>query len=103
LLRRAEIAKRHRGDAARTAEDEAAAESELEAEAKRFTELAEKVEDSTDPARCRILGGSDPSEKELVERIAAVEAQLAEKEERLLEKDLILEDHADGATAAPDD
>ncbi|KAJ3296076.1 hypothetical protein HK104_002021, partial [Borealophlyctis nickersoniae] len=66
--------------------------AELEDVRKRVAELSSKMEDSEDPKRCRNLGGADPGQKELMEKIEHLEELLAEKEEKLLEKDLILEE-----------
>jgi chromosome segregation ATPase len=58
----------------------------------RVAELSAKMESPEDPERCRDLGGEDPEQKDLLEKIRRLELMLAEKEERLLEKDLLLEE-----------
>ena len=56
------------------------------------TKLSSKMENPEDPHRCRDLKGADPDKGELGEKIKRLEMMLAGKEERLLEKDLILEE-----------
>ncbi|KAG5461151.1 MAG: hypothetical protein BJ554DRAFT_6702 [Olpidium bornovanus] len=74
-------------------------DKEVEALQKEYDETAEKViqlsreiESPNDPSRLKNLPGTDPSQKELTEKLKHLEERLAEKEERLLEKDLILEE-----------
>lgn len=55
-------------------------------------DLSTKMESPNDPNRCRDLGGIDPTQKELTEKIKLFEESLAEKEEKILEKDLIFEE-----------
>ncbi|KAI8807536.1 hypothetical protein BJ742DRAFT_895451 [Cladochytrium replicatum] len=45
-----------------------------------------------DPTRCRKLAGVDPGQNELLETVKKLEELLCEKEQRLLGKDLILEE-----------
>ncbi|KAI8927478.1 hypothetical protein BC831DRAFT_173547 [Entophlyctis helioformis] len=59
---------------------------------KKVADLAEEMENPDDPRRCRNLGGVDPSQKELLKKIERLEDLLAGREEKLLEKDLILEE-----------
>ncbi|KAI8905763.1 hypothetical protein DFJ77DRAFT_209812 [Powellomyces hirtus] len=56
----------------------------------RSRELSTRMESPWEPDRTRDLGGSDPTHKHLVKKIRDVEEKLAEREERILEKDLIL-------------
>lgn len=56
--------------------------------------LSDKVENPNDPSRIRLLEGADPSQNDLVDKIKKVEHALAHKEEKLLEKDLVLEEVA---------
>ncbi|KAJ3409840.1 hypothetical protein HDV05_004193 [Chytridiales sp. JEL 0842] len=67
--------------------------NEEHAQAKaRVAELSARMESPEDPDRCRDLGGKDPDPGELTEKIKKLELMLAEKEEKLLEKDLVLEE-----------
>ncbi|KAJ3123150.1 hypothetical protein HK098_002149 [Nowakowskiella sp. JEL0407] len=54
--------------------------------------LSAEIENPEDPNRCRYLKGVDPTQKDLLERIKNIEEILAEREENLLEKDLVLEE-----------
>jgi len=53
--------------------------------------LERKVEDSNNPDRVRMLGGSDPSPADIQSNIENLEIKLAEKEEKLLEMELIFD------------
>jgi len=53
--------------------------------------LETKVEDSSNPERVRMLGGSDPTPAELQKILENLEILLADKEEKVLEKDLVFE------------
>ncbi|XP_028667475.2 coiled-coil domain-containing protein 146 [Erpetoichthys calabaricus] len=57
----------------------------------RTLELEKTLEDPTKESRTRILEGKDMSPSELTKKIEELEMRLAEKEEKLLEKDLIYE------------
>lgn len=48
----------------------------------RVAELSQKMETPEETGRTRDLGGDDPAQKELVEKIQSVEEKLAEKEVR---------------------
>ena len=54
--------------------------------------LSARMEDPHDTSRVRILDGKDSNQKELLEKIAKMEKILAVKEEKLLEKDLVLDE-----------
>ena len=54
--------------------------------------LEKKLEDPSDENRIRLLGGDDPEPEVLAKKIEELELRLAEKEEKLLEKDLIFEE-----------
>nr|KAJ3418146.1 hypothetical protein HK105_000281 [Polyrhizophydium stewartii] len=54
--------------------------------------LAESMENPDDPRRCRNLAGADPTPQELLKKIERLEDLLAGREEKLLEKDLIMEE-----------
>ena len=54
--------------------------------------LEKKLEDPSDENRIRLLGGEDPEPEVLAKKIEELELRLAEKEEKLLEKDLIFEE-----------
>ena len=54
--------------------------------------LEKKLEDPSDENRVRLLGGDDPEPEVLAKKIEELELRLAEKEEKLLEKDLIFEE-----------
>lgn len=54
--------------------------------------LEKKLEDPSDESRIRLLGGEDPEPEVLAKKIEELELRLAEKEEKLLEKDLIFEE-----------
>lgn len=54
--------------------------------------LGKLMENPNDPKRTRNLPGKDPGPQELQHRIANLEELLATQEEKLLEKDLILEE-----------
>jgi hypothetical protein len=109
LVRKLELSKKKLPDVTNVKTRVSVAEKELEQCRARMTELGEKMENSDDPARCRDLKGSDPNETALMQKIRNIELQLAEREvkanavmcffkknlafqERLLEKDLILEE-----------
>lgn len=57
----------------------------------RMLELEKQLENPYDEKRVRYLEGKDPAPAEMHEKIEDLEARLAEKEEGLLEKDLIFE------------
>ena len=54
--------------------------------------LEKQLEDPSDESRIRLLGGQDPEPEVLAKKIEELELRLAEKEEKLLEKDLIFEE-----------
>lgn len=58
----------------------------------RLAQLEKKLEDPSDENRVRLLGGEDPEPEILAKKIEELELRLAEKEEKLLEKDLIFEE-----------
>ncbi|KAJ3342217.1 hypothetical protein HDU93_003009 [Gonapodya sp. JEL0774] len=71
---------------------------ELQEVRKRVDVLGDTVETPTGEQakeRVRHLGGKDPSQQELSKRIRFLEEKLAETEEKLLEKDLVLEEVED--------
>ncbi|XP_071815869.1 coiled-coil domain-containing protein 146-like [Apostichopus japonicus] len=57
----------------------------------RMTELEKNLENPYDETRVRFLEGEDPPAADLNNKIEDLEIRLAEKEEQLLEKDLIFE------------
>ncbi|KAL3853073.1 hypothetical protein ACJMK2_016653 [Sinanodonta woodiana] len=57
----------------------------------RMLELEKELENPYDESRVRYLEGKDPPPAELHEKIEDLEMRLAQKEEQLLEKDLIFE------------
>ncbi|XP_013383517.1 coiled-coil domain-containing protein 146 [Lingula anatina] len=57
----------------------------------RMLELEKQLENPYDETRVRYLEGSDPSPAQLQTKLEELEVRLAEKEEQLLEKDLIFE------------
>nr|XP_002121618.1 coiled-coil domain-containing protein 146 [Ciona intestinalis] len=57
----------------------------------RMKELEKELEDPDRPGRVRLLQGKDPSPTELRSMVENLEIRLAEKEEQLLERDLIFE------------
>lgn len=65
---------------------------QLVASRERLTMLEKKLEDPSDENRVRLLGGDDPEPEVLAKKIEELELRLAEKEEKLLEKDLIFEE-----------
>lgn len=58
----------------------------------RLAQLEKKLEDPSDENRVRLLGGEDPEPEILAKKIEELELRLADKEEKLLEKDLIFEE-----------
>ncbi|XP_015758024.1 PREDICTED: coiled-coil domain-containing protein 146-like [Acropora digitifera] len=58
----------------------------------RLAKLEKQLEDPSDESRIRLLGGQDPEPEVLAKKIEELELRLAEKEEKLLEKDLIFEE-----------
>lgn len=58
----------------------------------RLEDLEQDLEDPTNDERIRLLGGLDPQPEILAKKIEELELRLAEKEEKLLEKDLIYEE-----------
>ncbi|KAJ3328888.1 hypothetical protein HDU76_009092 [Blyttiomyces sp. JEL0837] len=92
LIRRVELNKKKHPRVAEVKTLVAELEGDLDGCRKRVAELSERIENPEDPERCRDLGGEDPGQKELLGKIKKLELLLAEKEERLLEKDLILEE-----------
>lgn len=58
----------------------------------RLAMLEKQLEDPSDESRVRLLGGQDPEPDVLAKKIEELELRLAEKEEKLLEKDLIFEE-----------
>ena len=58
----------------------------------RLIDLEKELEDPTNEERIRLLGGVDPEPEVLAKKIEELELRLAEKEEKLLEKDLINEE-----------
>ena len=65
---------------------------QLLAARERLADLEKKLEDPSDESRVRLLGGVDPDPEILAKKIEELELRLAEKEEKLLEKDLIYEE-----------
>ncbi|XJO72474.1 hypothetical protein BDV3_003585 [Batrachochytrium dendrobatidis] len=57
-------------------------------------DLSREMENPDDPKRCRNLNGADPTPIELLKKIERLEDMLATREEKLLEKDLIMEEIA---------
>lgn len=57
----------------------------------RMLELEKDLEDPYDESRVRYLTGKDPTPGEIQNKVEELETRLAEKEEQLLEKDLIFE------------
>nr|XP_023998968.1 coiled-coil domain-containing protein 146 [Salvelinus alpinus] len=57
----------------------------------RMLELEKALEDPGQENRARELEGNDPSPVELIQKIEQLEVGLAEREELLLEKDLVFE------------
>ncbi|KAI9141613.1 hypothetical protein BKA69DRAFT_1073074 [Paraphysoderma sedebokerense] len=55
-------------------------------------ELGAKTESPIEPDRIRMLEGADPTQTEMIEKLKHLEERLALKEEKLLEKSLILEE-----------
>ncbi|KAI8612195.1 hypothetical protein BC830DRAFT_1067947 [Chytriomyces sp. MP71] len=55
-------------------------------------QLSAEMENPENPERCNDLKGEDDTQGDLLEKITRLELMLAEKEERLLEKDLLLEE-----------
>jgi chromosome segregation ATPase len=64
---------------------------ELNKTIERVKELSAKVEDPFGK-RCNKIKGSDPDEAKLLRKITRLEEQLVDKEERLLEKELIYDE-----------
>ena len=58
----------------------------------RLADLEKKLEDPSSEERVRLLGGIDPEPEILSKKIEELEMRLADKEEKLLEKDLIYEE-----------
>ncbi|TPX37722.1 hypothetical protein SmJEL517_g00446 [Synchytrium microbalum] len=67
-------------------------EDELHAAKEESARLSQLVEGPENAGRCRNLNGGDPTMSEMVDRVRKLEERLATKEERLLEKDLVLEE-----------
>lgn len=65
---------------------------QLVASRERLAMLEKNLEDPSDENRVRLLGGEDPEPEVLAKKIEELELRLAEKEEKLLEKDLIFEE-----------
>ncbi|XP_068132313.1 coiled-coil domain-containing protein 146 [Hyperolius riggenbachi] len=59
--------------------------------ADRLNELEKQAEDPEKASRIHIVEGTDPSQEELIKRTEELELRLADKEERLLEKDFLYE------------
>ncbi|XP_025107839.1 coiled-coil domain-containing protein 146-like isoform X3 [Pomacea canaliculata] len=57
----------------------------------RMIELERELENPYDEKRVRFLAGKDPSPAEILNKVEELESRLAEKEEQMLEKDLVLE------------
>ncbi|XP_039271239.2 coiled-coil domain-containing protein 146-like [Styela clava] len=57
----------------------------------RMRGLEKKLEDPEQPNRVRLLGGKDPTPTELHKKMEELEIRLAQKEETLLDKDLIFD------------
>ncbi|KAI9089460.1 hypothetical protein DFS34DRAFT_639300 [Phlyctochytrium arcticum] len=66
--------------------------SQVQEERRQVGEMSKVMETPEEPGRTRDLGGNDPSQSELMGKIQHVEELLAEKEERILERDLVLEE-----------
>lgn len=69
-------------------------ENEREQSRERCMKLAKQMENPDDPNRLRNLSGTDPNKKELLKKIGALEDMLSVRNEKILEKDLILEEIA---------
>ncbi|KAJ3111374.1 hypothetical protein HDU96_005763 [Phlyctochytrium bullatum] len=90
--RQVELGKKAKPEAEKLRQELEQVKKDLDEVRTDVAKLSSMIESPEDPSRCRDLGGEDPSQKDLLEKIKRVEALLAEKEERLLEKDLILEE-----------
>eukprot|EP00842_Homolaphlyctis_polyrhiza_P000705 jgi/Hompol1/1635/HPOL_002745-RA len=60
----------------------------------KVVKLSKSMENPDDPKRCRNLIGADPTQQELLKKIERLEDLLAVREEKILEKDLIIEEVA---------
>ncbi|EDO49671.1 predicted protein [Nematostella vectensis] len=65
---------------------------QLAAARDRLADLEKELEDPSNEERVRLLSGADPEPDILAKKIEELELRLAEKEEKLLEKDLIFEE-----------
>ncbi|KAJ3073973.1 hypothetical protein HDU98_000197 [Podochytrium sp. JEL0797] len=92
MQRRLELKKRLSGDADKVRQEAQQLQHELSKCIERSNELSAKMENPENPDRCNDLKGVDDNQSELLEKITRLELMLAEKEERLLEKDLLLEE-----------
>ncbi|KAI8835875.1 hypothetical protein BC829DRAFT_406093 [Chytridium lagenaria] len=92
VQRQVELGKKAKPEAEASRKELDDVKKDLETVRNEVARLSNLIESPEDPTRCRDLGGEDPSQKDLLEKIKRVEALLAEKEERLLEKDLVLEE-----------
>ncbi|RKO93586.1 hypothetical protein BDK51DRAFT_24341, partial [Blyttiomyces helicus] len=92
LARHVELGKREAPHAVEEEKKLLALEEELEQARKEVARLSGVMESPDGEGRCRDLGGEDPGQKELLGKIKLLEETLAEKEEKILEKDLVLEE-----------
>ncbi|KAJ3144973.1 hypothetical protein HK101_002563 [Irineochytrium annulatum] len=92
LRRQVELGKRCGPEAEKGRRETEELKRELDSVRAEVARLSGLMESPEDPERCRNLGGEDPNQKDLLEKIKKLEMSLAEKEEKLLEKDLILEE-----------
>ncbi|KAI9339290.1 hypothetical protein BDR26DRAFT_803168 [Obelidium mucronatum] len=92
LERRLELKKKQKGEAENLREQANNLQQELNKCINQVNELSAAMENSENPERCNDLEGVDDNQAELLNKITRLELMLAEKEERLLEKDLLLEE-----------
>ncbi|KAJ3348828.1 hypothetical protein HDU83_001030 [Entophlyctis luteolus] len=92
LLRRLELKKKVTEEAEEYRHQVASLQEELGRHMDRVNELSIAMENPENPERCNDLNGSDDNQADLLKKITRLELLLAEREERLLEKDLILEE-----------
>ncbi|KAJ3233161.1 hypothetical protein HDU81_002463 [Chytriomyces hyalinus] len=92
LHRRLELKKKLREEAEQVKVQVQALQDELNGHLNQVNELSAEMENPENPARCNDLKGDDDNQNDLLEKITRLELMLAEKEERLLEKDLLLEE-----------
>ncbi|ORY51485.1 hypothetical protein BCR33DRAFT_656040 [Rhizoclosmatium globosum] len=92
MERRLELKKKLKGEADIVRSDATKLQNELAKCIDRVNELSMAMENPENPERCNDLKGEDDNQGELLGKITRLELMLAEKEERLLEKDLLLEE-----------